>query len=244
MNGSAGSVHLLGGGWDARSTRDLYAPFLESAGRGASIAVVVLDEGDGAAQFARWEAVLRRTDDCDPRPVLVPLGSTLDVAALPPAQGMLVCGGLTPAYADALAPAAGDLRAWLAQGRAYAGFSAGAAIAAEEALVGGWRLGGRPVCPEDASEELDEVKTVAGLGLVPWTVEVHCAQWGTLPRLLSVLRSASDRTGIAIDENTAVHIARGTASVVGLGQVHHVSGSSTSSTTVRTLSAGQDVPLP
>ena len=53
--------------------------------------------------------------------------------------------------------------AQVAAGVPYLGFSAGAAIAAEAALVGGWRIGDVPVSPEEASEELDEI-TVAPEG--------------------------------------------------------------------------------
>jgi cyanophycinase len=64
------------------------------------------------------------------------------------------------------------------------GYYAGAAIAADVAILGGWRA--RPpghevaVCPEDAAEELDLVPPAPGLGLVPGCVDLHAAQWGTL----------------------------------------------------------------
>jgi cyanophycinase len=180
------TVHLLGGGWDPAAAPALYGPFLDAAGTAPAVAVVVLDEGDGTAQFGRWAGVLTRTARCEPVPVLVPAGGRLDPAALGDADALLVCGGLTPAYAAALAPAAGAVRGWLAErDRPCAGFSAGAAVAAGDAVVGGWRSRGVAVCPEDAAEDLDEVAVVPGLGLVPWTVDVHCAQWGTLPPLLT-----------------------------------------------------------
>ena len=89
----------------------------------------------------------------------------------------LIGGGWSPQH---------EIREWLAEGqRRYAGFSAGASVAAERALVGGWLLGGVAVCPDAAGEDVDEVTVVDGLGLVPFTVEVHCAQWG---RCLGSLR--------------------------------------------------------
>ena len=137
------SIHLIGGGWDEAFTPALYGPFLETAGRTPTVACVVLDEGEGAAEFRRWATVLERVAPCGPSPVLVPLGGRFDVSALGDADGLLVCGGLTPAYAAALAPSAAELRAWLAQGdRPYAGFSAGAAVVGSSALVGGWRSAG------------------------------------------------------------------------------------------------------
>jgi cyanophycinase len=211
-----GSIHLIGGGWDEPS---VYAPFLDAAGTHAVIACVVLDEGDGLVQFNRWATVLREVAPCRPLAVLVPLGGRLSVSQLNGADALLVCGGLTPAYAAGLAPVAATLRDWLAD-RPYCGFSAGAAIASTRAVVGGWREDEVEVCPEDASEDLDQVSVVAGLGLVDQTVDVHCAQWGTLPRLIAALGRSG--TGVGIDENTALHLVDGTRTVTGLGSVREV----------------------
>jgi cyanophycinase len=235
------SVHLLGGGWDPAAAAALYGPFLEAAGAAPVVATVVLDEGDGEEQFRRWAPVLRRTAPCDPVPVLVPAGSRLDPVALGDADALLVCGGLTPAYADALAPVAAGVRDWLAAGdRPYAGFSAGAAVAAGRAVVGGWRSAGVPVCPEDSAEDLDEITVVAGLGLVPWTVDVHCAQWGTLPRLLTALAQTADGQGLALDEDTAVHLTGEGARVAGRGTAWRVHRDGAGAT-VTALRAGDRV---
>ncbi|GGM00911.1 hypothetical protein [Nakamurella endophytica] len=220
-----GHVSLIGGGWTAAAALQVWGPFLAAAGRDAAVACVVLDEGDGAEQADRWTTVLGRTAPCRPFPVLVPLGGRLDVAALADADALLVCGGLTPAYADALVPARSELRAWLADGpRAYAGFSAGAAVAADRAVVGGWRADGRPVCPEEAGEDLDEVTVVDGLGLVGFAVEVHAAQWGTLPRLEYAVGSGAVGSGVAIDEDTALVWTDGRWIRTGAGDVHRVTG--------------------
>ncbi|MGZ4550714.1 MAG: Type 1 glutamine amidotransferase-like domain-containing protein [Blastococcus sp.] len=211
------TVHLIGGGWDRAAAPALYGPFLKAAGASPTVATVVLDEGDGRAEFARWAEILRRTGRCEPVPVLVPLGGRLDVARLGDAHALLVCGGLTPAYIDALVPAAAALRSWLAEGgRPYAGFSAGAAVAAERALLGGWKDGEVQVCPDGAAEDLDEVTLAPGLGLVPWAIDVHCAQWGTLPRLATAVAREGLR-GLALDENTALHLDADGARVAGLG---------------------------
>jgi cyanophycinase len=149
------------------------------------------------------------------------LGGRLDVDSLADVDAVLVCGGLTPGYADALVPSAADLRAWLGR-RAipYAGFSAGSAIAADSAVVGGWLCDGVQVCPEDSAEDLDEVKVRAGLGLVPFTVDVHAAQWGTLPRLIAAVDVGGVEHGVAIDENTAAIVDGDEATVAGLGRVY------------------------
>ncbi|HEV7211522.1 MAG TPA: Type 1 glutamine amidotransferase-like domain-containing protein [Blastococcus sp.] len=211
------TVHLIGGGWDPAAAPALYGPFLEAAGGSPTVATVVLDEGGGRAEFRRWAEVLRRTGPCTPVPVLVRLGSRLDPAALGDADALFVCGGLTPGYADAMVPAADAIRSWLTEGgRPYGGSSAGAAVAAGRALLGGWMDGDVQVCPDDAGEDLDEVTVGAGLGLVPWMVDVHCAQWGTLPRLVTAVAREGLR-GLALDENTALHLTADGARVAGSG---------------------------
>ena len=148
---------------------------------------------------------------------------------------------LTPAYAAALAPSACAVRDWLeVGGRPYAGFSAGAAVAADNALVGGWRFGAVQVCPDEAGEDVENVSVVAGLGLTPWTIDVHCAQWGTLPRLLSAVGALPDGRGLAIDENTALHIDGDRGRVSGLGAVRAVTGSH-DEFRVRTVVAGASI---
>ena len=231
------SIHLIGGGWDAGAAEAVYGGFLAEAGSSPQIACVVLDEGDGQQQFERWATAITAVADCRPLPILVPEGGHLDISVLGDSDGVLVCGGLTPAYADALAPAAADLRAWLAKGRPYAGFSAGAAIAAERAVVGGWRDGSVQVCPEDSGEDLDQVTVVDGLALLPLTVDVHAAQWGTLPRLIAAISNRGVAAGVALDENTAIVVDGRTAVVHGLGAAH-LARRDGKNVLVRTLTAG------
>jgi cyanophycinase len=241
-------VLLIGGGWDPGAGRRHYGALLAACTTPRpQVACVVLDEGDGTEQFGRWAGALTAAGPCEPVPVLVPEGGALDVAALGDADAVLVGGGLTPAYAAALAPAREALGEWLAQRpRPYAGFSAGSAIAATRAVVGGWRAAGVPVCPVDAGEDLEEVTVVDGLGLVPFSVDVHCAQWGTLPRLLSALTALSGPPGgigVGLDENTMLTVAGGTATVSGSGHAW-LTTSTAEGVTVRALAAGEGFPVP
>ena len=236
MNNS--KVHLIGGGWDAATYPDLYGPFLRQAGTRPVIATVVIDEGDGPHQFRRWADALNATQDCLPSPVLVRLGDKLDVDALGDADGLLVCGGLTPAYAAATEGVGASIRKWLRDGgRPFAGFSAGAAIASTDAVVGGWLIDALPVCPPDSAEDLDEVTVLQGLGLVPFTVDVHCAQWGTLPRLVAVVERYNGAVGVGIDENTSLSWDGGVGEVRGLGNAHLISRID-NRTTIQTLTPG------
>ena len=231
-------VHLIGGGWDAVTYPALYGPFLSQSGVRPVIATVVIDEGDGAAQFRRWADALTATQDCSPVPVLVRVGDELDLDALGDADGLFVCGGLTPAYAAATEGVGALVRSWLRDGdRPYAGFSAGAAIASTRAVVGGWVIDGVPVCPRDSAEDLDEVTVLDGLGLVPFSVDVHCAQWGTLPRLVAVVEGQNAAVGIGLDENTSLSWDGGVGQVRGLGNAHVISRID-NRTTIQTLTPG------
>ncbi len=248
-------VHLIGGGWNPDAATAVYGPFLAdaapvavAAGRNEpTIACVVIDEGDGLEQFARWETVLLAVAPCRPLPVLVDIGGRFDAVSLLGADGLLVCGGLTPAYAAALSPAAADIAAWLRdRQRPYAGFSAGSAVAASAAVVGGWLADGVPICSDDASEDLAEITVADGLGLSPFTVDVHCAQWGTLPRLIENVRRHPERIGVGIDEDTVLVLQDGTATVRGRGSVWRVAadGSPAGSVSVTPYRAGEAVPMP
>jgi len=209
-------IFLYGGGRDESAFRDLYDPFLAVLPPTPTVAFVVVDEDTEGLE--RWIGAVGAARSV---PVLIRPGDTLDVAALGDADAVFVGGGLTPAYADAIAPVAAELRAWL-DGRVYAGFSAGAAIAASPALVGGWRSRGVEICAEESSEDLDEVTVREGLGLVPGAVEVHAAQWGNLTRLMAAVRDGRVPHGIALDENTAVAVDGDTATVLGRGYAHRV----------------------
>ena len=239
------TVVLIGGGWNDTSG---YRAFLEAAGSDPVVACLVIDEGDGAEYGDRFITVLRSVAPCRPRPVLVPLGTEIRPGFLDEASALLVCGGLTPAYATALTPVREEIRARVADGMPYAGFSAGSAVAADTAIVGGYRIAGRVVCPEDAAEDLGEVSVVPGLGLVSYTIDVHAAQWGTLGRLQGAVSAGLADIGMAIDEDSALVLDRnvdgvGSARVVGTGAVHLVRATG-DGVTVTDLTAGNPVRVP
>ncbi|GAA1432511.1 hypothetical protein GCM10009616_22130 [Microlunatus lacustris] len=224
------STHLVGGGRDLALHPAVHGPFraeaaARAAGRSAAapqIGVVVVHEpdSDGRADLDWFSSALAATGDVRCRPLAVPEGGRLGPEALSGLDGLLVAGGLTPAYAAALSPAAAAVRALVAGGAPYLGFSAGAAVAAREALVGGFRLAGAVVTAEDNAEECDELTVVDGLGLVGPSVDVHAAQWGTLTRLVAAVDAGLVTSGVAVDEGTVLVLdADGRARVAGAGQV-------------------------
>ncbi|MYY01758.1 hypothetical protein [Streptomyces sp. ATexAB-D23] len=237
------SVHLIGGGWDEDAAPLVYGPFLAEAGDEGVVGCLLVDEGDGAGQFTRWATVLRRVaPGVRPVPLLVPEGGVFDPGELAGLDGLLVGGGLTPAYQDALAPVRETVaRIITERSLPYAGFSAGAVVAARRALVGGWLDRGVPVCPDDAAEDLDEIEVRDGLGLLPHTVDVHTSAWGTLGRLIAAVARGEAPSGVALDENTLLSVtADGRAAVAGAGQVRLVrAGAEPGSVVVRAPRAGE-----
>lgn len=222
-------ITLIGGGWDVAAQIGCLRPYLAAAterstGGVPRVAFVWLDEGDGTDWGKRWMELVAEAGPVHPVDVAVAIGSTLNVERVRAADAVFVCGGLTPAYADALGPAAADLRRLVVEeGVPYAGSSAGAAVAARLAVVGGYLAGERVVCPPDAAEDLDPVTVVAGLGLVEEMVDVHASAWGTLPRLAAAMAmSPAVGAGLALDEDTAWRVTDTGVQVLGRNAVHRL----------------------
>lgn len=222
------SIHLIGGGRAEDYAGDVYSPFIAEAAVRASasgrmvprIAVVLVGGGEDAAAYAAaYREQLLRTAACEPVIFSLTEGETLEARALSDIDALLVGGGHTPSYLEAVLPRIGEIRLLVADGLPYAGFSAGAMIAADRAIIGGWKIDGVIVCPEDAAEDLEEVTVVEGLGLVDVAVDVHAAQWGTLSRLIAATEAGLVPSGVAIDEFTALIVGDGALSVVGTGSV-------------------------
>ena len=204
---------LVGGGREEAKVRDALVPFVKAAA-GGEVVCVVADEGDGA-DLERWSGVL--SDAATVRHVVVSAGRPLAAADVAGAAGVFVAGGLTPLYADLVVPAKDAIT-----DLPFAGFSAGAAIAAERAVVGGWRIGDLEVCSEDAAEDLDELTVVDGLRRVGFAVDVHAAQWGTVTRALHAVRAGLVPEAWAVDEHTGLVLDGGEPWVTGSGAAHHL----------------------
>jgi cyanophycinase len=225
------SVHLVGGGWPDDSG-EVYAGFLEesaaraeAAGRTVPRIGLLLVRDDAPQRAADFTALLTTVSACEVVATAIAEGELYTPGALTDIDGLLIGGGLTPAYFDAVAPIIEDIRLLVSDGLPYLGFSAGAAIAADTAILGGWLIDSIPVCSEDVSEDFDDVTVVEGLGLIDLAVDVHAAQWGTLTRLIAATEAGLVDGGIAIDEFTALIIGDDTLEVVGRGSVWRVTPS-------------------
>lgn len=223
------SIHLIGGGFPSQGEPEVYAGFLaEAAARAAGsgrmvprIAVLMVTEGEPTERVAEFAAALEAVAPCQAALATVPEGGVFASSALSDVDGLLIGGGLTPAYHVAVSPLADEIRLLVADGLPYLGISAGAQIAADRAIIGGWLLDGVQVCPEDTAEDLEEVTVVDGLALVDLAVDVHAAQWGTLGRLVAATEAGLVEGGVAIDENTGLVVGEALV-VVGTGNVWQV----------------------
>ncbi|MET0590515.1 MAG: Type 1 glutamine amidotransferase-like domain-containing protein [Naasia sp.] len=241
------SVHLVGGGWSETGSDSVFAPFvIEAAARAESvgyagrprIAVIVVRDGDGLDHAAKLVAEASIDTEIDDRKTVLVENYPADPAILDDVDGILVGGGLTPAYHASLSPLFDRLRELVGAGVPYLGFSAGAMIAAERAIVGGWRIGGVAVAPEETGEELDDVAVLPGIGLVDLSIDVHAAQWGTLGRLVAAAAAGISDGGVAIDEGTALIVGGETgARVIGSGNVWRVLPTGDGSATVSAIAA-------
>ncbi|MFF2273287.1 Type 1 glutamine amidotransferase-like domain-containing protein [Agromyces sp. NPDC058136] len=224
------SVHLVGGGWpesgDARPYSEFFAEAAacaRAAGRALPrIAIISVRDGDESAHAAKLVDALALAGPVTPVVSAVPHGGVVPSTALAEIDGVVVGGGLVPAYRDALEPRFGELRRLVADGTPYLGFSAGAMIAAERAIIGGRAIGGVQVSPEQGDQGLDEVTVAPGIGLVDVAIDVHLAQWGALSRLVAAVEAGVADGGLGIDEETVLIVGEGGLRAVGRGNVWRV----------------------
>jgi len=214
------SIHLVG---------EVYREFLAEAAVRATasgrdlprigVILVCEDAATAADRSDAYRAQLQRVAECEPVITAIVEGELLTSTALSEIDGLLIGGGLTPAYLDAVVPVIDEIRLLVRDGLPYLGFSAGAMIASDAAIIGGWRIGDIPVCNQDAGENLEDVTVVEGLGLIDLAVDVHAAQWGTLSRLVASTEAGLLDGGVAIDEFTVLIVGDDSLRVVGDGSV-------------------------
>ncbi|WP_166865319.1 Type 1 glutamine amidotransferase-like domain-containing protein [Salinibacterium sp. ZJ70] len=208
------SVHLVGGGWTDESGAGCARTFIEESAERAALSgravprIAVLIIGDVEEHMREYSAMyarmLRDVAPCEPVVTSLLRPAVFEAGVLTDIDGLLVGGGVTPWYLEAIDPLIEEIRLLVADGLPYLGYSAGAMIAADRAIVGGWRINGVEVCPEETGEGLDEVTVVEGIALVDIAVDVHAAQWGTLSRLVAATEAGLVDGGVAIDERTAL----------------------------------------
>ncbi|GKV74558.1 hypothetical protein AB0N33_12870 [Pseudarthrobacter oxydans] len=205
------SIFLAGAGPDHLAFPEVFDRFAQAVRRRsgdeapARVAVVVHDRNGNLESLlpAYVDPLLARMP-VEVVPVLLGTGSPANPSVFDGVDGLVVGGGLTPAYWEGLTASAATISRAVAGRVPYLGFSAGAMIAPRRALVGGYRSRGIEVCGEECSEGLAELEIRDGLGLAPFAVDVHAAQAGTLSRALGAVAAGLVERAVAVDENTAV----------------------------------------
>ncbi len=156
-------------------------------------------------------------------------------------SGIFVCGGRTPYVHQALCADLSWVEYKEQQSIPYGGTGAGAVIAAARAILGGRQIDGelepRPFLSEGASEGLDALTVRPGAGLVPFAVEIHAAERGSLTRLIHAVAGGQITEGWAIGEDTllAVHPTR--IHIYGRGYAYRVVKAAEGRATVRVFAA-------
>lgn len=199
---------LVGAGADP----DFLAPFDVFAEalpqhRTVHLAVVVhSDHADPATLLAAYTNPLEARLNCRIVPILLHNDTVDALNSFDAVDGIVVGGGRTPAYLEGLRGATANIAQRVANGVPYLGFSAGAMVAPGRALTGGYLVNGIEVCDEGCSEGLSEVQVEDGLGLAPFSIDVHAAQAGTLSRAVAAVEAGLAERVLALDEATAVVI--------------------------------------
>ncbi len=255
MNTVLDRLFLIGGGWTEGAFEFTYGPFVRAARRdtGLKIALIIAleDEDDRVETEARlrgpFEQLSVGSDEISVICVSANQPLTKDMLAASNPTGVFVCGGSTPLYQEALCLDRGWLDYVAAEKLPYGGFSAGSSIAAERAVVGGWKLPvGEtevPIIDEEVGEDLDLLAVRDGLGFLPVSIDVHCGQWGTITRLIHAVDSGMIETGLGIDEDTMVSVEGGVVSVCGFGQVYRITKTSAGAISVEIFRAGDLIDL-
>jgi cyanophycinase len=245
-----GSLFLFGGGWRSSAYVRTYWEFLRSASKEGRRKIVIVVAEQPELDKAETESDYRTPFDMcelskDEVVFLYPSGDrplTREQLVEHDPTGVFVAGGVTPFFHEALCR---DKRWWdhLADKDVpYAGFSAGAVLLPETAIVGGWKLAlaHKDVAIQDErnGEGLEYLDLRPGLGQVPFAVEAHASQWGTIVRLMHVVRHQLVSVGWAIDEDTMLKIEGDTLTVHGLGTAYRVSRQDDGSVRVEMFGGG------
>jgi cyanophycinase len=198
------AIYLVGGGPESCPTPGLLDGFRDEVAERGGPLVVVLVEREGVLEEHLPRYAAFAAEGVELRPVLIGDHAFVDAADLEGAGGIAVAGGPTPRYHAGLHAVADTVRAAVRAGTPYAGFSAGAMIAGDTGLLGGHLLGALEVVHEDCSEGLAQICLEPGLGIVPFTCDVHAAQAGTLSRAVAIVDNGLVPRSVAIDEDTVL----------------------------------------
>ena len=220
------TLFLIGGG-PSQAVATAVDEFVSAArSRGNRIAIALLGSAEEAAGFldAYADPITSRYPEALIEPIWLtdddegPIAWPTDPEHL---AGLVVAGGWTPGYLEALTNWRETISKLVRGGVPYLGWSAGAMIVGRHAIVGGWQHRGRRVAPEIAGEGSTELDIRDGLALIGPSIETHSDAQFLVGRAMAALQAGPMQTVVAIDEDTALVIdaSSGRTKVVGAGRI-------------------------
>ena len=214
--GSPGRLLIIGGAEDRCCGAGLLERFVRLCdGESARIVLVTTATGMPDQVHADYERVFRKLGV--DRTIQLRLRGRADADGadaadmISQATGVFFSGGDQSRLRTLVGSRTNDLlRERLGQGLVIAGTSAGATAMGRTMILGGER--------PDVSAAA--VRTGPGLGLIPkMLIDMHFAERGRLPRLLSAVALDPDHLGVGIDENTGILVESNGFEVLGSGVV-------------------------
>ena len=209
-----GRLLIIGGGEDRCCGTGVLDRFVELCGGSqARITLVTTATGVPDEVHAEYEQVFRKLGVEQTRELRLRGRADADspaaAAALRASTGVFFTGGDQSRILALVGSAVNDiLRERLPRGLVVAGTSAGATALGRTMILGG----------EGADVSAAAVRTGPGLGLLPsLLIDMHFAERGRLPRLLSAVALDPEHLGVGIDENTAICVTGNTFEVLGSG---------------------------
>lgn len=102
----------------------------------------------------------------------------------------------------------------------YLGFSAGSAVVAKNAIVGGWKSNGHQITTPEAAYGFEEIEIEDGLGLIGPSVETHTDARSCMGRAIEAMLVGKMASVVAIDEATCLIVTpNGRTQIAGAGRV-------------------------
>lgn len=214
--GSAGCLLIIGGAEDRCQGAGVLDRFAElCGGSSARIVVITTATGQPGQVLAEYQEAFRKLGVKHVKELPITGRADADspatTEALKSATGVFFSGGDQSRLRSLVGSRINqELKDRLAAGLVVAGTSAGATALGRTMILGGYG-------PEVATAT---VMTAPGLSLVPRIlIDMHFAERGRLPRLLSAVTLDPDRLGVGIDEDTAILVNENHFEVLGSGVV-------------------------
>lgn len=211
-----GRLLIIGGAEDRCYGSGVLERFAQMCGGGkARIVVITTATGVPGQVLAEYQQVFRKLGVRHVKEL--PISGRADAdspaaaATLNSATGVFLSGGDQARLRTLVGSRINDqLSARLHDGLVVAGTSAGATALGRTMILGG----------NGAEVSTATVRTGPGLGLMPrMLIDMHFAERGRLPRLLSAVALDPERLGVGIDENTAICVHKDSFEVLGTGVV-------------------------